>query len=95
MRQLLVICLLFAITIAGCSCDAGTYVSNDNSSYFIELRRNYTFFIKESWSTGEGKFHKENTQITLKLKDGRTAVGFKEGTKLIDPNGGVWILEAY
>jgi hypothetical protein len=69
---------------------SGTYVSEKNDKYFLELKSDGTFFLKEQLTT-YGKYEIEGNIITLKLEIGFASRGRIEGNVLIDKDGTRWI----
>lgn len=68
----------------------GTYVSEKNSKYYMELKADGTFFVKDPSGQGHGEYAVKGSTITLKMRM-RQARGTIEGNVLIDPDGDRWI----
>ena len=67
------------------------YVNEKNNNYYIELKADGAFFIKDCCVEGQGKYEiKENT-IILKMDSGLISSGTIQENALIDPDGDSWI----
>ena len=83
---LVVVLLLFV----GCSkSPVGTYVSQKNPDYYLELRKDGTFFLKEKMTVA-GKYRVDGQTITLETSIGFASQGTIDGDTMTDKDGDKW-----
>ncbi len=80
--------------VAGCSpCSAcGTYVNQDNSGEYLELKKDGTFYLKEIGIGFTGEWEIEEDVLTLSFAQLGLAVrGKLKGDTIIDEGGKIWV----
>ena len=73
---------------------AGTYVNQGNSSEYLELDKDGTFYLKEAGMGFTGRWEIVNNVIRLHLAEiGLTMEARVEGVSIIDNEGKTWVRE--
>ncbi len=81
--------LLFSAiaVLAACSPHAGVFVSADNRGYFIELKRDGTFYARQGTATLTGKYEIHGDILTLRLPNGVFSNAIIRGDTITDSDG--------
>lgn len=97
-ETVLLVFLTTAFLLTGCrgmkqrKAIAGTYVNEENSGAYIELRANGTFFMQTRVGVGwTGRYELDGDKVTIAIPSGVAEQGTLDGSVITDNQGRRWV----